>query len=182
MKSLFKVPVIAVAVALVLAGCGGDDVTDDASESSTTETATDTTVPEEEEEDAVAPGPLDFAVVESLTPESGYVGHEKEDRCSTVKWAENSTGIQPEELRDKSTFFRQMDCYIDDSFIPTIVQAAVFAEFSDEESVAAFVDGPMGIGRQIIISGTTVFMAYPEFAADFAENVRESCGCELVES
>lgn len=171
MKSLLHVPVIATAAALLLSGCGGADP---AGGENTAEQAV-------EGETASSAEGLSFEAVEELTPDVGYIGHEKEGRCQIVEWSENSTGITPEELRDKSTFFRQMDCYKDDSGFPEMVQVGIYAEFTDEESVATYVDSANTFQRQFIVDGTTVFIVVPGFDADFAENVRQLCDCELNE-
>ena len=175
MRPSLRFPLVAFAAAALLAGCGGDVAPEATNEQPTVDDASSAA-----EEPAV--DGLDFTAIEEMTPEAGFVGDDEfEDGCVIAYWSENDTGVHPEEMRKDSTFFRQLDCYPDESGFPELIQVGIYAEFVDGETATAYVEhGLNARNMEVFVADEKVFMIRTDFDPALTESAQQLCDCQVA--
>lgn len=152
------------ALLLSVSACGGSD---------------DSTAGDGASSDAPPPG-LSFEGIQALTPTDRWADNPD---CPIGQWDENPTGVS-DELLPKVTFFRQLDCYVDQDQIdvgfPELIQAGIYVEFSDEAAATQYADEAYSTS-DVIVDGSKVFTIGAAFDPDLAGEVAELCDCDIQE-
>lgn len=159
----------ALALALSLTACGGDDEPADESPPAA----------EDDSPSESTSGVLDFATVESLTAPR----FTSDKNCPIGVWSENSTGV-PDEFADAATFFRQFDCYKNEDQVavgfPERGQQSIYVEFEDAATAEAYADyqsGPYWIlvaDTHVVVAGSGLKTVDMEA---YVGDLEVACGC-----
>ncbi|GAA4813216.1 hypothetical protein GCM10025786_17680 [Nocardioides caeni] len=156
------------ALLLALTACSGSDDGDDADD-------------KDSSSDDDAPAGLSFEAIEELTPTDRWADSNPD--CPMAQWDENPTGVD-EELLPKVTFFRQLDCYVDQDQIdvgfPELIQVGIYVEFADEESAAQYVEDEAYFS-DAVVDGSKVVTFATSFDTDIADEAAELCDCDVRE-
>jgi hypothetical protein len=165
--SLIGVPLLAITLALGLAGCSNPAPTPAPG------TATPASTP------AQTGGALDFETVQKLTAPR----FQSDPNCAAGKWSENSTGID-EEFRAAATTIQQYDCYTSAEEIgyslPERGQQSMYVEFTDAESARAYAED-QAVLYQLFLDQTRVVVAGGGLEAvdmqAYLEELKAECNC-----
>lgn len=180
-----RFPLVALALALTLLGCGDDEPSGSDTPSSPESSAPESSTSPTDEETTEAPPStvakeLDFATVESLTASR----FQSDPNCAYGVWSPNSTGIDEKFARSAKTI-QQFDCYLrpgdaNGFGFPERGQQSIFVEFKDPARAEAFAE-EVSILYKALVAGAIVVVAGTGLDTvdmdAYLADLQSACGC-----